>query len=542
MTEQERHRRPDGKQDRLEERAADEQRPVARQDRGHRQAGGRSPQGVDRRGAPAGVHLLQPALDADFVRHAARGAERHLRRVDAALVAEQPGHVVGDLQAALLQPREDRRHLDGDHPLQPGGEDRPDLGRIPGLHLFEGRGLQASHAGAEIVLRGELQAFEPVVEPLAPLGAGAPQPLDALAARQQLLVGPHGGGGVDEELALGVELTGEVGGRLDHGVKRSAAEVVLPGAGGRPIEELEDGRQAALVGEDGIVAAPAEVVQPGRHRQHGDLDAHRAQVAFVDVADAPPVRVQIDLGEDDDDLGSAMGRRDRGHLDLAQLLAGVGHHDEHVGIEPDEQLTGRRGAHAVARRVDQHQRRRAGPLGTAELDHAEVAEPARRCREDGGDVTEIARRGPFTVLALPMEPRRSVAGLHDHGHRRRVHEVDRHHRPAGAGVDEGRLAGVAQPDHHDRGALELIEGGPVPFEPVDEVGSALDGGAIGRVPDDRADVDEGILNRGRVGHRSIGPRGRAAAQVGRLPTGRTPSRRRRDGPAAARRRRRRLRS
>ena len=91
------------------------------------------------------------------------------------LLAEELGHVVGQVPAVVGQRLEHRGDLVVHQPLEAGRERRPAGRRVDGLDLLHRLGLQAGvHAAPEVVVGLHLEALEAVEEALAPLRAPPP--------------------------------------------------------------------------------------------------------------------------------------------------------------------------------------------------------------------------------------------------------------------------------------------------------------------------------------------------------------------------------
>ena len=206
-------------------------------------------------------------------------------------------------------------------------------------------------------------------------------------------------------------------------------------------------------------------------------DAARFEVAGVELEDPPPLRVEVDLGEDEEDARAEFFHRpEEPQLGAGQLLRGVG--EEEDGVRPrqraDRDGVVQRAEPADTGGVDQHQPTREQLAADRRRDRPQLPQVAGVAgfTHVRGQVFERDPLGPRRRRRIGRLVGRQSPGLRrepdDRRHRGRDVVVDRADLRGEQGVDERTLALLELPDHVD-GDVGLGQQAPGVGEALDEV-------------------------------------------------------------------------
>ena len=211
----------------------------------------------------------------------------------------------------------------------------------------------------------------------------------------------------------------------------------------------------------GLEARVAQLA--GRRSEHGAerewrlVHAHPGEVSLVERDDPAPLRVDVHLGDRDEDRrAGAPGAGQECELRAGQLGRRVGH--EHEGVGRWQEGQGRRRVGGVQtahpRRVDQRHATFEERIREAHLHHLDTARSlvALGLRHPAIDVLGLDRLDDEVGAIAPTDDGRGHGGIADDGHGDRCEVVvDRTHVAAEQGIDQRALALLELADDaHDR--------------------------------------------------------------------------------------------
>jgi hypothetical protein len=253
-------------------------------------------------------------------------------RVLLELLADPVGQLGGPLGQVVVRGHRRRHHL----AAQPHLELAPRLGGVAAGDDLLARPHHHLEPGAQVVVDVGHQVLDAVGQHLLPRRPAALQRLGRGRRLAQPLDEGVGLLGPGHDLGLGLPAAAQLAGHeADLG-----GHPLGPGRAAlghhRRAQEL-DQRRVARLGVHGVVDGGRRPhPQERRHRHHRDVQPGAGQVVAVELDDAPPLGVEVGLGDHAHDLGApGAGRLQEADLGARQLLGGVGHEDEGLGQRHD---------------------------------------------------------------------------------------------------------------------------------------------------------------------------------------------------------------
>ena len=285
-------------------------------------------------------------------------------------------------------------------------------------------------------------------------------------------------------------------------LRRARLEHLLP-------EEVHELGESGLGVHGRIVHRRGPHPEERGHRDHLDVDIGPLQVTAVELDDAPPLGVEVDLGDHAEQPGAAFERQPHeAQLGQGQLLGGVGHEQHRVGQAEHAQREVALGRLEPAHpgRVDEREPGAEHPPVEPDLDRPDAGAltVARRVADIVADLLErdlgvlrLARAG-----RLPMDDH--PGRIPEPDDRRDGGDdvvVDRADLGGQDGVDQRALALLVLA-HDDDGQVALGHGRPGRVEPLDQVlapaGRGRLAGAQQLELDPLAGIQVGRLGRWRI--------------------------------------------
>ena len=201
-----------------------------------------------------------------------------------------------------------------------------------------------AHRPAELEHHVVGEVGDAVADDRRPAGAGAAQELEALLRRLEPRERVLRRRRVAERRLLGLEPGAHHRRDRPRLVRRAGGGAGLGRGDDLVAELLDEHREAAVLVELAVLAGERLGAHDARHGDHRDAQAVPLEVAAVELGDALPLRVEVDLRQREHHRRAQLGRPAQ-EVDLRcrQLGGGVGHEDQTVGERAGTPAWRRRG-------------------------------------------------------------------------------------------------------------------------------------------------------------------------------------------------------